>query len=382
MDPERPTRVRVVAGFLVFVAVGMVSASLGAGLPFLRARYGLGPAGGGSVISAYNLGALAAVLGNAVLGRFVPRGVAAVGPLVAFGVGCAGMVLAPGWAVVLGAAVVGGAGFGGLVVHLNTVFARGFGARGVLMVNLLNAAFGVGAVIGPLLTSAVGGLGVRLPLALGVVFAVVAVPATRLTAPGEPTTHPTRSDLTAALPFAVIGFLYAGLETSVGAWESTHLTWTGTAAGDAARLTALFWTGLAVGRVVIPAALHRLRPSALVCGGLAGATAALATAMNPDLAVVGYALAGFALAPVFPTTLAWMAPHTPRAQLANSVVVMGCMLANAVQPAVVGVLADPDTPSRIPLTLTGFAALGLVAALLTARYSPASPVSPTELASR
>jgi FHS family glucose/mannose:H+ symporter-like MFS transporter len=365
-------KLRIAAAFVLFIALGATTASLGAALPFLRDRFGLGPGDVGAVISAYNVGALVAIVGCGVTERFLRPRPTMVVAHAAFVVGCAGMTLAPAWPAMVASSAVAGLGYGGLVLHLNTAFARGFGSRSVLMVNLLNAAFGAGAVLGPVLTSAVTQLGVRLPLLVGLMLATLAWPATQciLLPPPRPVTPGRtglRTALLAVLPFAAIGFLYAGLETSIGAWESTHLTWTGSAPGTAARLTALFWAALAIGRIVIPAALPRWRPPVLVCAGLMVATAALALTTQPDLAIAGYTIAGLALAPVLPTTLAWMASTTTRAQLANSIVLTSCMLANAIHPAIVGALADATAPSHIPITLTAFAALGLLAALGTAR---------------
>lgn len=48
------------------------------------------------------------------------------------------------------AALLLGLGFGGIDYGLNVLFAEGFGHRSTAMLNILNAHFGVGAVIGPL----------------------------------------------------------------------------------------------------------------------------------------------------------------------------------------------------------------------------------------
>ncbi|WP_018682930.1 MFS transporter [Actinokineospora enzanensis] len=363
----------VIAAFGLFVAFGLVAGGWGAALPFLRARFDLGETGGGSVISAYNLGALVAILGCGLAERVLPPRltVAALVSVYAGGLVCAG--LAPSWPVVLIGAVVAGAGYGGLGLHLNTSFARG--PRGVLMVNLLNAAYGVGAILGPMLVAVTAPVDVRWTL-----LSIAALIALCLPVMGSATSLPehdgggTVSALQLALPFAVVTFLYAGLETSAGAWISTHLTWIGTDPDAAARWASLFWAGLAVGRIVLP--LVVTHPTRLILTGFATAVLGLLLATQPSLAVAGYIVTGLGLAPIIPTILAWVAGSTTRGGFANSIVLMSCMAGNVVYPGIMGAAVDPDSPVRIPLLLAGFAALGLIAAVWVARVRPARSESP------
>ncbi|MBM7776125.1 fucose permease [Actinokineospora baliensis] len=352
------------SAFAVFLALGASAAAWGVALPRLRETYDLGPTGGGEVISAFNLGALVAILGCGVAARHLPPRPTLAVLLAAFGCGLVGAAQAPNWTFLLVSALVAGLGFGGVALHLNTTYASG--PRGVLLVNLVNAMFGAGAIAAPLL---VAGFGVSTALMAIAAVVVLSVPLVAEAGGTPPPTPPVgRATLVLLAPFALIGFLYAGVETSAGAWASTHLTWTGTAPDTAARLTALFWAGLAVGRLLVP--LVATRPAVIVPAAFAVTTAGLVVATQPPVAVIGYALTGLGLAPIIPTTLAWLAALTPHAHLAGSALLTCSMLGSAVHPLLVGLIATPDHPVTIPLTFTTYAVLGLAAALWTARHRP------------
>ncbi|RLK61774.1 MFS transporter [Actinokineospora cianjurensis] len=352
------------SGFAAFLALGASAAAWGAALPWLRVRYDLGTGGGEEVISAYNLGALVAILTCGLLSRRLrPRPVLA-GALIALGGGLTAAALAPTWGFLLVSAVVGGVGFGGSVLVLNTGYAAG--PRGVVMVNLVNAVFGVGAIAAPLLVAEWD-----LPAVLAAIAcaAVVALPVVAGPVGAHTPTPPVdRATVVAIAPFAVIGFLYAGVETSAGAWVSTHLTWTGTDPAAAARMTALFWAGLAVGRLLIP--LVARGPEVIVPASFLLATAGLVIAVNPTLAPVGYTLTGLGLAPIIPTALVWLARITPHAHLAGSALLTSSMLGNVIHPALVGTVTTRDHPATIPLAITTYATLGVLAALWTSRHRP------------
>lgn len=375
-----PAPPRVNAGitiaFLMFLLLGAASATLGAALPALRVRYGLAPGGGSSAVSAYNLGALAAIVGCGAGSRILHPRPTIVGLLAMFAFGCVGASSAPQWPLFVSCVAFAGCGYGGLVLYLNTAFAQGFRKRSVLMLNLLNANFGVGAVLGPVIVGTIADTEVRLVLLVIGTTALFCWPVrhceTLLSSPSydisqkEEQNHSTVGTLSCVAPFALVGFLYAGLETSIGAWESTHLVWIGWPLTTAAQLTALYWAGLSLGRFIIPTIIGKTAPGKLVVVAFAAATISLAAAALPTIAPFAYAAAGFVLGPVLPTTLAWMATTMPTAQSANAIVLIACMAANAAHPAIMGVVVTANVPILIPLFLTGSAVACLTAAFFAA----------------
>ncbi|MFF7988665.1 MFS transporter [Kitasatospora xanthocidica] len=375
-------RAAAVSAFCVFLVLGVLTASLGASLPYLRERFGAEHEVG-RVVSAYNLGALAATVCIGLLGRRLNVRAAPPVLLAVFAAGAAGMAASPGWTAYLGCAAVTGIGYGGLALTLNTAFARGFAGNSVVMVNRLNAVFGIGAMLGPLAAGAVGHTDIRL---LALAAAVCALPCFLVGRAGAVLAAPKAEPEAGAgagtgagrrrgriglelLPFLLVGLVYAGMETSIGTWQSTQLVRDGWSTQAATTAASGFWAGMAVGRLVLPQLTKRLPGRTTLPGYLAAGLGALALAAVPHLAVVAYPLAGLALAPVLPTLIAWVSGVAEVPQQATSVLTLCCMLGNAVVPAVVGALSGSGGAAVIPLVLAGacLLCLGLAMWLRAAR---------------
>ncbi|WP_193097216.1 MFS transporter [Streptomyces sp. C8S0] len=398
--------------------LGAVTAALGAALPLLRTAYGAGAgdAGGTEVVVAYNLGALTALLGAGLLERRLGGRPAVSWLLAAFAVGCAGMAAAPAWWVLTVCALVTGAGFGGLILHANTFFGRDGGPRSVRLLNGLHAAFGAGAVAGPLVVGETGAVRELLwaaaaltlcchpfreaacgerprpepPAPLPAGPAQSGAPPTRGTprAPasrGPAPSAPAPSPRAAAAPArtgplaacALVAFLYAGVEAGTGALEATHLAAVGYAPEDAARLTALFWGGLTVGRLLLPALAGRVGGAVLVLAALLTGAAALAAATSGAFAPAAYGLAGVCLAGAFPTLLAWSVTVLPdSARRISGVLLTANLAGSAALPYALALLTGPAPPAAVPLALAALAlasAAALAAAVRAAAVRAAAP---------
>lgn len=372
--PRRAT----VSSLVLFVLLGAATASLGAALPEFRVLYPAAAGSGGRLVSLYMLGSLIAIaVGGVGEARLPPAG--AITSLVGFfAVGCLGIGLAPSWTVLQLAAMAAGAGFGGLALYINTAFVQASGGRNLVMLNLLNAAYGAGAVAGPVLAGLPAHLGVRLVFPACGVLAVGCLAARdcsraltrRAPRPAPARRRPGLVALKILVPFAVIGFLYDGLETGTGAWESTHLVWIGYSVSAAAQIAACFWAGMLVGRLVIPPLTTRVSPRAVAFGGVLVAAVALGGASLHWLAPAGYALAGLGLAPVFPAMLAMASRTAASPQFANGVMLSACMVGGVLWPAIIGLVATSRTPATIPLALASIATLTLLAIWNAARGNP------------
>jgi MFS transporter, FHS family, glucose/mannose:H+ symporter len=117
-----------------------------------------------------------------------------------------------------------------------------------------------------------------------------------------------RREATTIVFFALLAFLYVGIEASVSNWLSTYASrnTTLTFAGSAVAL-AVFWAAITLGRGSTPALLTWIpevrlyRGSVLLCVAAVGC---LLLAHSPITVLAGSALTGLALAPVFPLVLA------------------------------------------------------------------------------
>ncbi|GAA2644097.1 MFS transporter [Streptomyces lunalinharesii] len=377
--PLRPGHGPLIAAALALsLLLGVVTGALGAALPLLRSAYGLADGSGTELVVLYNLGALLAIVGCGIgLGRRLGRALAPA-LLLAFAGSSAGMALAPTWGLLCALALVAGAGYGGLILHLNSYFARSSGARPALLLNVLHACFGAGATLGPLLVGQWGGTSGLLLVAGALSLLLFRAAA----ATGEPVDRPEgaaapRPSAPLLAVLALLALLYAGVEAGIGALESTHLAASGHSPAAAARATALFWAGLTVGRLVLPVAAHRLPHPRLIGLCLLAATGALTATLLDAVAPVAYGLAGLALAAVFPTTLAWANALLPDPHRVNSALLVANLVGSTALPYLIGLAAAPGNRATIPVAFAGLTLLcGLTlagAARLARRPVPRAP---------
>lgn len=108
--------------------------------------------------------------------------------------------------------------------------------------------------------------------------------------------------------FAVLLFLYVGVENTVGGWITTYAhRFSGLSLQNASLLVSLFWIALLTGRALGSAALRRLPEQAVFLLSLAVALTAVAILLFPHSTAVvltAVALAGAGFGPVFPLGVA------------------------------------------------------------------------------
>jgi fucose permease len=371
-----------------FVVIGAMQALYGPAIPAFRATFGVSPSVAGLGLSADFTGALAGVvIFHLLRSRLGDRRLLACSYAL-IGLGTAGFALAPSWTpapswwLALAAALVTGLGSGGIDYGLNHLFAIGFGHRSAAMLNLLNAFFGVGAVIGPVL---IGGVGAdRYPWLFGgvAVAAVLVIPTVAGVHPERsvppdpeepfsgikgsaiPATHPGRRSIGLVVAaFVAIYVLYVAIESGVGGWEPTHLEAVGYSATFAATATAAFWLALTVGRfLAVPISLRWPAP-AIVTGCCAGMALFLLLAAIPAVAPWAYGGLGFMCAPIWATGLPWLNRAAPRVAAASAYVMAISMLGGIVFPPLLGRAIEVAGVRSVPIILCLVAAACTVLSL-------------------
>jgi fucose permease len=373
-------RQTTVGGFALFGLLGVVQALYGPLIPALRASFHIGAATAGLILSAFFAGAIGGILlSGFTRDRIALRRRLTVASL-GLCLGCAGLASATFWPAALAATVVIGLGDGVLVVAFNTVFAAAFGTRSPAMVSLLNAAFGFGAILGPLMIGLVFGTNFRVLFLLGALVTLCLVP-TVWSAPDEDTRKGEATgecDVPAPPPpfhllatFVVLFLLYEGVEANVSGWEATQLTARGFSASAAANATAVFWAALTAGRILLAPMSLRVPPERIVVVALGIVTMLMLLAHLQAFTVVAYALSGLALASVFPLAFVWLGRAFPRNTSAPSLAMMAALLGGVLFPLGVGKWISSSTPEVLPTALSLFAGLCLLTALrLRAALSP------------
>ena len=167
-------------------------------------------------------------------------------------------------------------------------------------------------------------------------------------------------EATTILYFALLAFLYVGIEASVGNWMSTYATRTTawTFAGSTLAV-AVFWAALLLGRATTPAILawvpERSLYRAAVVATIAGVLLLLA-AHSPLAILAGSALTGLALAPIFPLILALFLAEIGGSRNAGWVFAVAG-LGGAVLSWLTGIISTGTGSLRIGLMVPGAAAV-------------------------
>ncbi|WP_157448872.1 MFS transporter [Deinococcus peraridilitoris] len=342
-------------GFFAFLMIGALQAIYGPAFTALGTRFGVGRADIGLIASAHFLGSMlgimasGAVLLHSSLRRLLRGGAALLA------LGLATVAFAPSWPVALLGALVGGLGFGGVSVTFNVSFAR-LGERSAGALNLVNAMFGLGSVLAPLLVVFLGGA-VWPYVLLALASLVLLLGAGRVpqlpeavTAAGD---RPVDGRLLAL--FGLLFVTYVGVEAGLGSWMTTHLQTNGFS--DAAAWTSAFWLTVTVGRLLgAPLSQRVPLPGLVTCAAL---LAALVLPLAATVAApLAYLVAGLAIAPIFASSLAWFSRVLPSR---FTPLVLACGgLGGTLVPALLGILVESFGTAVLPYAFA-VTALGVVA---------------------
>ncbi|WOX13451.1 MFS transporter [Streptomyces sp. N50] len=374
------TRSAAVASCVGFILIGMLQALYGPVIPGLRHEFGLSPSAAALGLSLHFAGGVAGVLAfNAVHSRISNRALL-VGGYGLMAAGGAGFALAPNWPLALAAAFLGGLGFGGIDYGLNQLFAVGFGDRSTAMLNVLNAHFGIGAVLGPAIVAWLGpddypyAFGACAVLAAVLVLAGSSGVRTRVS-DARSGTAPSRSlGLSRVLVgFLVLYILNVAVEAGVGGWEPTHLETVGYPATVAASATSVYWLMMTAGRFLVVPITMRHAPERILAVCAAGMTVCLLLTLVEGAAPVAYAGVGLFIAPVFPTGLSWLNTALPQARRAGAWVIAASNVGGVAAPPLLGVGIEASGIHAVPWLLTLLSGASLLATVHLIRLTRRSP---------
>jgi len=365
---------------VAYLSVALPGSTLGLLWPSMRLSFGE-PVGALGILLVF--GITASVISSVATGRTRVR----TGPLVAAGAMLTAAALAveafaPSlWVMAVGF-VVFGLGFGAIDAALNAHAARHFGARDI---NWMHASYGLGAIIGPLLVTALlaGGLGWRrtyglmalVQAVLACVFTVrrrgwresphVCLAGEDKPAPEQGTAR-RKPSAAATLTFTAVE---TGIESGAGIWGYVFLTaGRGLAPGTAGVAVSAYWAMMFAGRVVLGPVAERLGSARVLAAAVAGVPlgAVLMAVPGPGaLAIAGLMILGLAAAPIFPLLMLTTGQRTGTARMV-SLQVAASAVGSAALPAGLG-LAIGAVGARIlaPSLLAVGLAMGVLYALLS-----------------
>jgi fucose permease len=344
-----------------FVLTGIVTVLLGPLLPALTALWQLNDTQAGYFFTAQFLGS---TIGVGLTSWLVPRFGFRL-PLVAaycmMAIGASVLPLGPwtlGWACVF----CYGIGIGLAIPATNLLVASTRPDARASILSLLNAAWGLGAVLcAPLLALARQRGSVRLFFWL-LAFVLAAEAffflfySRTFALPTDNTASPSgesKPTLASLIILGILFFTYVGTESSIGGWlalytqRSMHTT---DAAGGF--MTSVFWMALLLGRAGSSLLLKHASELRFVRGNLVIASAGmlcLLTNTHFSVMALGVVLAGLGLAAVYPITISFLSHLGVNAGRISGIMFALAGFGGAILPALVGRLSSNTGSLRFGL---------------------------------
>lgn len=404
MKKLSPRRSLALLAFIAFISLGLPDGLLGVAWPSIRANFSLPLDSLGMLLIASTSGYLtSSFISGKSIARLGVGGVLAASCALT-GLGLLGYTLAPTWWMMVLLGVVAGLGAGAIDAGLNTYVAANFGEH---LMQWLHASYGIGVTLGPIIMT-VGlntyhswRVGYRVVGSFQLLLAFCFVLTLSMWKQGGVhTASETKEKLTDfKTPLGetllrpevwlslLLFFIYTGAEAALGAWAYTLLTESRGVASEVAGLWAgSYWAMFTVGRLIAGVFARKLGVDHMVRGSLLGALLGCTLLWwNPAEAVslLGVAMVGFAIAPIFPALVSGTSSRVSPKFAANTIGMQigAAGLGAALIPGLLGVLARRISLEIIPGSLFALFALLLLLYLasLTLRDRAASrAASPTQ----
>jgi MFS transporter, FHS family, glucose/mannose:H+ symporter len=362
----------------IYILMGAVTSLFGPLLDAFSHRFHVSLPSAGAALSVYFVGATLGVLpGWLGLKRLQGRVVLTLA-LAIIAIGAAGAAFSHLWALFLVSVFLIGLGFGGLDIGLNTLLARTTLKGRAHRLSIGNAGYGVGAVICPLLIIALdphnfpilfGGLCV-LALILSTTNGGVHAPPLHTDSRQYEITKMKSERQPILITFIVAFIFYVALETGASGWMATEVHRVGYSQSVGSLVTAGFWTGMAVGRLLGGPLYHWLSDRKLVLGGLTIAVALSLLALMDPVAPYAFPLLGLIIASIFPMGLIWYTTLCPHDSDGLSMLILFMMIGGVAGPGAISLLVSHFGVHVAPMALAIFAALSLAVFFSALRFRP------------
>lgn len=320
----------VVLALLAFFAIALPDAMLGVAWPFMRVTFDQ-PLAAMTLVLPFGVAAtVVSTSGWTWAADRIGLGRLLAGSVALSAVALACCALAPGYWVIVACAVLFGLSGGAIDAALNAYAARHFGPR---QINLMHAAYGVGAATSPLIVTVVVTAGISWRWAylsvmiiqgmLAVLFAAFSrrwneAPAfSRAVLPATPSSPSPDRPGWRPPPRAVAGLLVValdcGLESVVGLWAFVFLL-------EAVRLEPAiagvvvsgYWAALVIGRILLGSVAERVGTWPVLAAStvMSVSAAALMLSRQPMATAVGVVVLGLAVATIYPLLVLTTAERT------------------------------------------------------------------------
>ena len=340
--PLKLNNLSIYSGISIFAVMGGFTSSYGVMVPYLRDKFSLNLAESGIIFFAHGVTALVGVvIGTITVSKFKAAYVGGLGaPLMAFGAVLIG--IAPSWNLTLLGVAIVGIGFGACDATISQFLSRGGSEKAVRLVNILNAGFAIGAVVGPILIAgAVPDLFGQLLFAWAAVFFVVGYVFITNTSGYLKRDHSTAKPDGHKFVFSMLLMgiaFYVGVEVGASGWIPTYMIDKNYSTQVGATSLALFFLSLAAGRIVILPLAKKFSPTQIVLTSSILIILSLLFIVFTPYALIGFSFMGFVCGPVFPTAMVWAVRINPGDPRTAGFMMFAAIVGASISPSLMGVV--------------------------------------------
>jgi fucose permease len=389
--------------FFAFIALGMPDGLLGVAWPSIHTNFNIPLDSLGYWMFASTAGyMLASFFNGKVITRLGVGGTLAASCALT-GAALISYTLVPFWWMLVALGFFGGLGAGAIDAGLNTYVASNFKES---IMQWLHAFYGVGVTMGPIIMT--NGLNLfkswrlgyvvvgcaQLVLGLSFMFSLkmwqVKKTAADLDAPKKLTEFKTPLRETLKRPMTWISvflfFIYVGAEMSLGTWVYTLLTeGRGISVAIAGYLAGSYYVTFTIGRMMAGLLARKFKMNTLLRiamgSAFVGAVLLMINVSNV-VSIIGVAIIGFAIAPIFPALVSDTSNRVGAKHAANTIGIqmsIGAGLGGATISALVGVFAAINRESIAVCMVVLYGLLfGLFALSLVMRKSTVEELPETK----
>ncbi len=372
--------------FAGFVLTGVATVIVGPLLPVFIRKWSLDDGQAGLFFTVQFAAAMGGTALSSVLSSWRGYRPALVLGYVMIGAGLAALNT-ESHAMAMAAAASFGCGYGLVIPGSNLLVAEVGGTRSASLLNLLNFAWGAGALAcSPLILLALKLKQLPSLLAGLASLACLMVPGLLLVSfRGEKRRESapvsdggTRSTgLAVTMALAALFFIYVAMENGVGGWAAEHAKRMSKGTTSMPTLAPMFfYAGLMSGRAIAPLLLLRITERRLVLSALgltAGGTALMIAASTLRMAFTAVFLAGLGCSSIYPIYIAWFSRwYGSRAKRIGGILFAMASLGGSSGPWFVGYVSKHSGSLQVGLLVPLISAITMICLVLLLRRQTAA----------